>query len=115
MNINPKVWKPVMTGDGWGEDYADMRTTGRLNTVKDHKWVVSERYVKAEEYLKLAAAYNKLQTKHARHQRYVTVVRKVLYAILSLDYSNLTRRHLIWDLLLKGEWKKHEETLDTYT
>lgn len=108
MNTNPNVYEPCMGGDGWGEDYADMRTTGRLNTVKDHKWVVSERYVEAQDYMKLAAVYKKLQTKHARQQRYVHVVRKVLYAMLLMNPS-VVMRQMIQTLLNKGEWKKKPE------
>lgn len=105
MNTNPKIYGSFMGTDSWGDEYADMRCHGRLDTVKDTKWIVNERFVKAEDYLKLASAYKKLEAKHARQQRYVSVVRKVLYAMLLLNPS-MVMRQMIQSLLNKGEWKK---------
>ncbi|QFR56771.1 hypothetical protein CPT_Mendera_245 [Stenotrophomonas phage Mendera] len=105
MNTNPKIYEPFLIDGGWDTDYADMRWRGRLEEVKDTKWIVNERYVKAEDYLKLASAHKKLEAKHARQQRYVSVVRKVLYAMLLLN-PTMVMRQMIQTLLNKGEWKK---------
>lgn len=107
MNTNPKIYGPYMGTDSWGDEYVDMRWHGRLDTVKDTKWIVNERYVKAEDYLKLASVHKKLEAKYARQQRYVSVVRKVLYAMLLLNPS-MVMRQMIQTLLNKGEWKKQK-------
>lgn len=108
MNTNPKIYEPFLVDGGWDTDYADMRWRGRLEEVKDTKWILSERFVKAEDYLKLASAYKKLEAKHARQQRYVSVVRKLLHESLVIFNPPLGMRLIIQDLLNKGEWKKHE-------
>ncbi|AKO61615.1 hypothetical protein [Stenotrophomonas phage IME-SM1] len=105
MNTNPKIYGPYMGTDSWGDEYVDMRWHGRLDTVKDTKWIVDGRYVKAEDYLKLASVHKKLEAKYARQQRYVSVVRKVLYAMLMLN-PTMVMRQMIQTLLNKGEWKK---------
>lgn len=105
MNTNPKIYGPFMGTDSWGEDYADMRWRGRLEEIKDAKWILTEHYVKSEDYLKLASAHKKLEAKYARQQRYVSVVRKVLYAMLLLN-PTMVMRQMIQTLLNKGEWKK---------
>ncbi|QYW02759.1 hypothetical protein CPT_Marzo_241 [Stenotrophomonas phage Marzo] len=107
MNTNPKIYGPFMGTDSWGDEYVDMRWHGRLDSVKDTKWIVNERYVKAEDYLKLASAHKKLEAKHARQQRYVSVVRKVLRQCYS-EILPWGVRFMILDLLEKGEWKKHQ-------